>query len=136
MADRKISEMLPASDVVATDFIPIVSSGANKRINVGVLTSNLPNIGNKGITKNVPVVGTQIIQLTSTVVKLSVPIHDLPSGTEGQEVTIVGSGSNTVTLSGAGGLTSITFPTIGSTCTLIYIGLTWYVKSYFSVTFA
>lgn len=135
--DKKISELATVVGAGSADIIPIVSGGANKSISVLALARSLPSVGNSGTTTNIPIsASVTAIPLTSTVVQLSLQTHTLASGTAGQEITLIGSGTNAVTLTGAGTLTTINFPAIGSTVTLLYVGSAWNVKSHFSVTFA
>lgn len=135
MADKKVSELVSATGVDASDLLLVASGGVSKKLTVGMLASNLPNVGNKGITKNVPV-STLVtdVPLTSTVVKLSLTSHTLAAGNEGQEITLIGSGNNVVSLTGAG-VSTITMPADGSTCTLVFSSAKWYVKSYFLTSF-
>ena len=97
--DQKISDFATVSTIFASDILPIVSVGENKSISVGLLSLNLPNIGNKGITKNT-VVSPQgaSIPLTGTLVKLvgNQTPYTLPSGSDGQEIVLVALGTLTV----------------------------------------
>ena len=137
MTDKKISELTVASSVLATDILPIVSGGVNKKVTAQALQESLPSVKNSGTTVTVPAQATvTAIPLTSTTVLLTLGTHTLGSGTNGQEITLVGSGTNLVTLTGAGTLTTVNFPAVGSTITLVYLNSAWYVKSHFSVTFA
>lgn len=133
--DQKISELPVASVVTATDIIPIVSSGTNQRLTVGVLSLNLPNFGNSGITKNVPRSPTSAsIPLLGTVIGLTTSaVYTLAAGSEGQEISIfnkistpssVNYGNSVVTI-GAKGSVTITF-----------IDAEWYIKSSHNCTFA
>lgn len=127
MADKKISEFPVASTVLATDVLPIVSAGANKGITAGVFALNLPNFGNKGITKNTPVApSTAAIPLTATVVKLPIgATYTLAAGQDGQELLIVAlSVGSTVTTTGST-FASASF-TNGGLLQLIFItGIGW-----------
>jgi hypothetical protein len=128
MADSKISELPVATTVAVTDILPIVSSGATKSITVGTLSLNLPNIGNKGITKNVVTpVTVQAIPLTYTIVTIpeSLLPYTLANGTTGQELVIISEGTNTVDA------TTISIDMVtDSVVTLIFTGTKWVVKSF------
>lgn len=120
--DAKISDFLSLSVVSAADVLPIVSAATSRKVTVGVLTLNLPNIGNSGITKNKPVAATGVaIPLTGTVVTLpvSVPSYTLANGSDGQEITLVSLGVNQV-LPVSSYVTSIAMGN-GSSITLVYI---------------
>jgi hypothetical protein len=135
--DQKISQFPVATDILAPDYISILQSGLNKIITAGVFALNLPNFGNKGITKNNPVVASiAAIPLTSTIVVLpvAVPAYTLAAGTNGQEVTLVSRGANVVTLTG-GTWTSATLTT-NSTITVLYETNHWVVKSSHLATIA
>lgn len=112
--DKKISELGSVTATLASDLIPIVSGGVNKKIAISALTDSLPSSKNSGVTANVPVNTTaSAIPLTSTLVRLSLSNHTLGSGQSGQEITLIGSGTNSVTLTGAGTLTTVNFPAVG-----------------------
>jgi len=138
MSDKKISELLVATTALGADLIPIVTGGANKSLSVGILSLNLPNVGNKGITKNTPTTAlTTVIAMTSTIVVLpiSVPPYTLGIGVDGQEVTLVSQDVNTlVPISSY--FTSIQM-TSGSSVTLIYLTslAKWVCKCSNGVTF-
>lgn len=136
--DKKISEFTVASTVLGADIIPIVSGGDNKSVSVGVLSMNLPNLGNKGITKNVVTPVTQpIIPLTSTSMTLAVigQTYTLANGSDGQEITLVSAGVNTVTPASSY-VTTILMGTGGSTVTLMFVAALskWVVKSFHNCT--
>jgi hypothetical protein len=132
--DKKISDFDNASTLNGGDFIPIVSGSNNKKITAGVFSLNMPNIGNKGITKNaVTIPLTQVIPTTSSLISLTdVPTtYSLLAGGDGQEITIVSMGNNTI-LSTSSYVMSIDM-VAGSTVTLVYV-LKWAVKSSFNCT--
>ena len=138
MADKKISELLVATGALGADLIPVVSGGVNKSLSVGILSLNLPNVGNKGITKNLPVSSTvAAIPLTSSIVVLSTPDlqYTLGTGVDGQEVTLVTSGTNVV-IPIASYFTSLQM-TPGSSVSLVYITLLskWIIRCSNGVTF-
>lgn len=120
MADTKISEFVVTSTVNSTDIIPIVSGGDNKSVTVGVLTLNLPNVGNKGMSKNAPNrPSTPVIPLTATLVTLpaSGTPYTLGNGQDGQCMVIIGLGNCSFTT-----LTDSYVLTTGQKLTLYYIG--------------
>jgi len=137
MADKKISELLVATTALGIDLIPIVSGGVNKSLTVGILSLNLPNVGNKGITKNLPVVAALVaIPLTSSIVVLSTPDlqYTLGAGVDGQEVTLVTSGTNVV-VPIASYFTSLQMVPGGSVTLLYLTSLSkWIIKSSNGVT--
>lgn len=97
--DSKISEFPVAATVAATAIIPVVVDGVNKSLSVGILSLNLPNFGNKGITKNVVIQASgAAIPLTGTLVTLPVlgVSYTLQNGSDGQEITLVSLGNNVV----------------------------------------
>jgi len=138
MSDKKISELLVATTALGADLIPVVTGGVNKSLSVGILSLNLPNIGNKGITKNAPVsVTVAAIPLTASVVVLATPDlqYTLGTGADGQEVTLVTSGTNVV-VPIASYFTSLQM-TSGASVTMIYFTLLskWVVKCSNGVSF-
>ncbi len=135
--DKKISELSAVSTILATDLIPIVTDSDNKTVTAGTFALNLPNFGNKGLSKNL--VGAPVgasIPLTQSLIKLStVGAYTLAAGSDGQDITIVSSASVTVSVTGSGFATA----TMGnrSTLTLVFIvGSGWLIKSSFGTTFA
>jgi hypothetical protein len=135
--DKKISEFPVATGVSATALIPIVNAGVNETLTIGVLSLNLPNFGNKGLTKNLVVAATvAAIPVTAALVTLplSVTPYTLAAGTDGQEICLVSLDTNTVT-SPASYFTSILLGS-GSSITLMYIASIskWIPKSYHNAT--
>jgi hypothetical protein len=135
--DTKISEFPTASTAVVSDILPIVSGGVNKGLSVGVLALNMPNLGNKGITKNVITQAmAATIPLTNTVIELPLRLnpYTLTNGASGQEVTLVSLDTNTVSV--VSGWLSTILMSAGSSITLLFIGDTskWVVKSYHNCT--
>lgn len=137
--DSKLSEYPLVTTINGGDILPIISGGANRTVTAGVFALNLPNVGNKGITKNVVTnAATGALPLTSTLIHISTGGNSmtLAAGTDGQEITIVSGGaSNTVTPS----LTLSNFVSVsmglGSSITLVFVGSKWIPKSYHDVTF-
>ena len=136
--DKKISQFSVATDVLATDLIPIVSGGINKSVAAGLFSLNLPNIGNKGITKNVvtPIVAGLVIPLTKTLVTLPTALTDytLGAGTPGQEITLVSLAANVKVVPSSALFLSVSMGN-GSSLTLIFVGNSWIPKSYHNCTF-
>jgi hypothetical protein len=138
--DAKISEFAVASTLSAAALIPIVDAGTNKVITSGVFATNLPNIGNKGITKNVVLqVSTQTIPLLNTVCYLSgagTP-YILPNGVDGQEIKIISGTSNSILPTAALNIASISM-NVGSSITLIFVGsiTKWVPLSVYNCTLA
>lgn len=125
--DSKLSEYPEATNISSTDKFPIISANANKIVSAGVLFQNIPNIGNKGITKNVVTSPTSVVlPLTGTLINL--PFSALPytlgSGVSGQCLVIVSNGINTLQF----GSKTATFPVDGS-ITLHYITNKWIVTA-------
>lgn len=134
--DSKISAFPVASTLTATDLFPIVNSGVNKVVTAGVMFSNIPNIGNIGITKSLPATPVTLnIVLTSTLYKLPVNAspYVLPNGVEGQQVILTSITTNSITLN-AFNMTSITFGT-GSSVSLVFVSGAWMVTSSYNCTF-
>lgn len=125
--DSKLSTFPEVTEVGIFDKIPLLASGTNKLVTVGFLTQNMPNIGNKGITKNAITLPTSVaLPLTGTLINL--PYSALPytmgAGVPGQCVVIVSNGINTLQVSGK----TMTFPVDGSV-TLYYISTKWVVTA-------
>lgn len=96
--DRKITQFPANATVLAADLIPIVSAGSNAAVTAGVFSLNLPNAGNRGLSKDLPVtVAPGVIALTSTVMKLN-GVYTLATGTEGQYIELVALDASTVTV--------------------------------------
>lgn len=140
--DKKISQFAIANSIVAGDLIPIVDSTVaqdavkNKSITVGLFASNLPNVGNKGISKDLPVVATPgTLVLTSTIYKLSTGAYTLPAGVDGQTITLVATAACTVSTTNS--TFSIASFSINGIAKLRFIsGIGWIVESSNSVTIA
>ena len=129
--DKKISQFVSVTSLLANDILPVVSGGVNKSVTVGLLALNLPNIGNKGITKNSIITSTSLaIPLTGTVVKLTtnaIP-HTLGVGSEGQTITVLSTGVNTLNF----GTVSAAL-VAGSSITLVF-STVWFVISSYQTT--
>lgn len=113
-----------ASVVPVGALIPIVVNNVNQVVTAGVFSLNLPNLGNKGITKNAVVVATvAAIPLTASLVVLAVevtPSFTLAVGTAGQEIKLVAIAPVTVTAQ----LLSISMGT-KSSITLVFVSGEW-----------
>lgn len=136
--DSKISQFPAVTTVLPTDILPIVSGGSNKTITAGVFSTNLPNIGNTGITKNLPFqVSVQTIPLVKSLYILPVSSTSfiLPNGVDGQEIKIISDTANTILPVGLINKTSISMGA-GSSIYLVYIGSSnkWYPLSIFNCT--
>lgn len=139
MSDKKISEFPVSTGILATDLIPIVTGGVNKSVSVGVLLQNIPNLGNKGITKNVVTQATaQSIPVNvSTVILANLgTFYILPNGVDGQELTLLSDVPSVVNVA-SGQMLTLTFIQ-GSVANLIFIGAInkWFLKSSNNVTVA
>lgn len=75
---------------------------------------------------------------TTIIDSISPVAATLPVGKEGQKKTIIlkGPGSATLTGTGFGGFTTVTFNSIGDTLTLMYIDSAWYVINGYGVVIA
>lgn len=125
--DAKISALPVSIAPVVSDIIPVASSGTTKGLTVGVLALNMPNLGNKGITKNVVTsVSTTSIPLTGSlfVLPVSGTPYTLANGVSGQEIVLVSEGTNIVNV--ASGL--IVNLIADQVITLIFVGTKWLVK--------
>lgn len=128
--DSRISDLPVSADVLASDIIPIASGTSTKRLTVGILAQNLPNFGNKGITKNtVTSASSTLIPLNVTLVLLPTSLvpYTLNNGVAGQEIVLVSSGDNVVNI-GSGSVSTLTLIE-NSVYTLIFTGTKWVVKS-------
>jgi len=126
--DSKISELPVSSTLLGADILPVVSAGATKSITAGVFSLNLPNLGNKGITKNVvTTISSDPFPVTGTLVVLQENIlsYSIPAGTPGQEITIVSSSVNSIDINTGTIINLIQ----DSVITLLYIGTKWIVKN-------
>lgn len=136
--DQKISEFPSATGLLAADLIPIISAGGNKSITAGVFALNLPNLGNKGITKNAvtPVTAGVAILLTKTLVTLPTAstAYTLANGSDGQEITLVAQASGITVTPASSMFTSVSMGN-GSSLTLMFVGDLWIPKSYHNCTF-
>lgn len=133
--DSKISAFPVASTLSAAALIPMVVGGVNQVITIGVLSQNLPNVGNKGITKNVVTASdTTNIPLTTTLVVIpaSVTPYVLPNGVGGQELKIVSTGASTVNITSS--LVSTISMVSDSSVTLVFIATRWVPLSYHNCT--
>ena len=102
--DSKFSDFPKAQSIGVTDFFPIVKDGDNQTITAGALFLNLPNLGNKGITKNAVVVASSAsVPLTATLVVLPAlqGFYTVPNGSEGQEITLLSADINSLYFSSA-----------------------------------
>lgn len=135
--DSKISAFPVSTAVLPLDIIPVVTGGFNKRVTVDFLASNLPNLGNNGISKNAVVsASAAIIPLVNTVVTLPTLVapYTLPNGSGGQEIVLVSLGVNVVVPTSSL-VTSISMVN-GSSISLVFIGSIskWVPKSYHNCT--
>jgi hypothetical protein len=132
--DRKQSEYPVVTTLGSAALIPVIESG-NKNITFGVLSLNLPNVGNKGITKNVVTASTtENIPLTATliVIPASVTPYVLPNGTDGQEIKIISTGVATITPT-TSLVTSISMGA-DSSITLLFVTTRWVPLSHHNCT--
>ena len=134
--DSKFSALPVVVTPTATDMVPVVVAGVNKIVTVGVLANNMPNIGNKGITTNaVQISGVGAIPLTKTVFRLNtVGAYTLASGSDGQELKIIGGITGATVSFTSSQLSSASF-NIGGVLSLIFAtGLGWMIVSKNNVT--
>ena len=107
--DRKISQFPANTTVLATDLIPIVSGGLNASVTAGIFSLNQPNVGNRGLSKDVAVTAAPgALALTSTVFKLA-GAYTVGAGADGQYIELVALSTSTVTVAGFG-FTTINIP--------------------------
>lgn len=127
--DAKISALPTSTTPSVTDIIPIASAGVTKGLTVGSLAMNLPNLGNKGITKNaVTTASSSAIPLTGTIILLpeSMLPYTLANGVSGQEIVLVSAGPNTVNISS--GYVPTLVLTTDTVATLLFVGTKWLAK--------
>lgn len=132
--DRKQSDYPVITSIGSTALIPVIENG-NKNITIGVLSLNLPNVGNKGITKNVVTASATVnIPLTSTLVVIptSVTPYVLPNGVDGQEIKIVSTGVATVAPTSS--VVASIAMSVDSSVTLVFISTRWVPLSYHNCT--
>lgn len=129
--DKKISEFAAATGLNAVDLIPIVSAGGNKSITAGMFAANLPNVGNKGTTKNTVVSATvaSIMVSASTLVRLTLSAHILQDGGDGQQVKLFSTIPSTLTFATPGIYTQISFIANGFVTLRFVGGVGWIVES-------
>ena len=130
--DAKISEFPVAPTATAAMLVPVVVDGINKILSLGILTLNLPNLGNKGITKNVVIpASVAALGVMHTIVTLPVigTAYTLQNGSDGQEIMFVSLGNNTM-IPTSSNISLITMVN-QSTVTLVFIATIskWVVKS-------
>jgi hypothetical protein len=135
--DSKISDFPVATGTSVADLIPIISGGLNKTVTVGIFSLNLPNLGNKGISKNIvtPVSSGTVIPLTNTIITLPTTLtaYTLAAGTEGQEITLVSLAASISVTSSSANFSMATFAN-GSSLTLIFVTGRWFTKSSYNCT--
>jgi hypothetical protein len=133
--DQKISQLPAASDALATDVIPVVSNGANQKMTIGVLSLNLPNFGNKGITKNTSVSPVDTtLPLSNSLIEINIATnYSIANGASGQEITIVNRAATQSTINYGSGVATIS---ASGVLTILFLGSSWYIKSSNLCTFA
>lgn len=139
--DAKFSDFTTAQTIGVADFFPIVRNGQNQTITAGTLFQNIPNIGNKGITKNaiVSVAGSNTtIPLTGSLINLAISQsgYTVPNGSDGQEIVLVSAGANSIYFTSAF-VTTVRMG-VGSSLTVVYLSnlAKWVIKSQYNCTFS
>lgn len=99
--DKKISELPVATSVIATDVIPLVTGGVNKRVSVATLarTVNTPVFTDIVYNPLTPLVYVSAIPLTADVVSITnnpLGKYTLAAGVAGQVITIYATEATTV----------------------------------------
>ena len=109
----------------------IIRNGENFVVAAGVYSLNQPNHGNKGITKNAPMIATADIPQTGTLVLISnaALTYTLANGSDGQSLTLVSTVAKSLMVSGL----LVTFIN-GSSLTLVFTGGRWCITSAFNCT--
>ena len=138
--DAKFSDFPSAQTIGVTDFLPIVRGGKNQTITAGTLFLNIPNVGNKGISKNVvvSVVGTNsTIPLTGSLINIGVSQtgFTVPNGSDGQELVIISASANALYFTSA--FVTTVLMGIGSSLTVVYLAALnkWVIKSQHNCSF-
>ena len=138
--DAKFSDFPAAQTIGVADFIPIVRGGQNQTITAGTLFLNIPNLGNKGISKNVvvSVAGTNsTIPLTGSLINIGVSQtgFTVPNGSDGQELVIISASANTLYFTSA--FVTTVLMGIGSSLTVVYLAAfsKWIIKSQHNCSF-
>lgn len=142
MADKKITELEPASSISALATLYMVQDGLDLRTSLGVLSANLPNSINLGATgfgvsSDIEEIST--IPQSKTVIPLalgtSTPIT-LPNEERQGIVKIFVNKSATpavVNLNGSG-FGTLTLNSLGSSVTLMFIGTNWVIISAYNTS--
>lgn len=145
MADKKISELVAATTIAATDILPIVQTNSTKKVSISTLFNNIPtNIKYSGIkvetgTPDIPTTNIAIdtaisylVNTTASAINLS-----LANGIQGQEKTLIATNITAnvlVTPTNFANGTSIIFTNTGQTAKLLFVNSKWYILSIYGAT--
>ena len=135
MADSKVSDLAPSTNVLATDAWHVARAGGDFQLTAGVFAANLPFVGNRGYTKY-PVVSANpapsALPLIATNIRVATGTYTLGQGQDGQEIRILFTAPGSVVTSGQG-FTQIN-GSLGSTVTLLFDVNKWFILSSYQVT--
>lgn len=122
MADTKISNFASTTAVNAVDIIPVVQSGANKKITAGQLKSFVlaPSITSV-VNSSIPTTISQIISVIGACV--------LPAGSDGVELKIISAGAGNISSIGLLPSNGFSFSVSGSVLNIIWLNNIWNVIS-------
>lgn len=131
--DKKISELPAATSVTATDVLPLVTGGVNKKVSVATLARsvNTPVFSDIVYNPLTPLVYVSTIQLTADVVSITDnPLHayTISAGTPGQSITIFATEATSVVYPNSLTTNMVLSFTPGGIVDLVYIGGMWRVK--------
>lgn len=134
MADSKLSEFLPVTEILSSDIIPLIQAGSNRVTTTLFLSGNLPVLGVKGKIKKKILDASLTIQVSSSsVFRLgNAALYTLPAGEQDQEVTLLFTATSMVSLTGKG-FSSIS-GNANSTITLQFDNGGWYVTGNYLTT--
>lgn len=136
--DKKISELVAATTALATDVLPLVTGGVNKKVSVATLTRAVkaPSYTEVVFNPATPLVFVDTIPLTFDVVSISNNpnnVYTLPAGVSGQVLTVYATQATDLLFTNTTTIFRYIF-TINGLADLIFINGTWRVKSSTGVT--
>lgn len=136
MADKKISELNTATQVQATDVLPIVSNSANFKVSTAMLGNWI--IQNYGTPKKVwSVATTSTLNPLAGIIELTQVANTLATAPVNTTLTIVNSSNLSMTVTTKTSVSNAQVFTLGqqgSTLSLLSDGNRWFVTSAYNIT--
>jgi hypothetical protein len=131
--DKKISELVAATSVLATDVLPLVTGNVNKKVSVATLTRAIksPSYGEVLFNPANPLVFVDTIPLTFDVIAISDNpnhVYILPAGVPGQSLTVYATQTTELVYTNTTTIFSFSF-SLDGLAELIFINGIWRVKS-------